>query len=300
MSYIGFFHRHPFATDAYELGFAPGVREDYGYGTCSLPNVDLPVIVLDNNFYDPDIERYLDYFETYDPSVVILGDAYTLIEAKGLNNIATNLKEKYPYKEFVIVPKCRKAFDILDDEIVLGYPMGYSDIQAREFSDLENWRGRKIHLLGASPPKQYAVIEELTQPTLIGDPPADIIGLDWNGAQKVAYYGEYWSHDGWQPADHLSIRETVRESLKEIKQYWQDRGIWPNIEPIDLYGPAIEEPDEHIFMDRGGDPIPTWDALEAAYVEEYEEHGALAFDTEIQKKFIEYREGLTQQSQQTS
>lgn len=47
-------------------------------------------------------------------------------------------------------------------------------------------------------------------------------------------------------------------------------------------------------MDRGGDPIPTRDALEAAYVEEYEEYGTMAFDTETRKKFIEYREGLTQ------
>lgn len=64
------------------------------------------------------------------------------------------------------------------------------------------------------------MIEELTQPTLTGEPPADIVGLDWNGPQKAAYLGEHWSRDGWQPADHLSIRDTVCESLREIKAYW--------------------------------------------------------------------------------
>lgn len=285
--------RHPTATDAYELGFAPGIREDYTYQIDELPNVDLPVVILDNNFHDPDIDRYLDAFETYDPSVAILGDAYTPTDAKRMNRIATDLKDESPYKEFVVVPKCQKAFDILDDEIVLGYPMGYSDVQADDVSERSDWRGRRVHLLGASPPKQYAVIEELTQPTLVGGPPADIVGLDWNGPQKAAYLGEYWSRDGWQPADHLSIRETVQASFEEIKTYWQDRGVWPDTKPIDLYGPAVEEPDEQIFMDRGGAPIPDREALEAAYVAEYEEYGALAFASDTQKQFIEYREGLT-------
>ncbi|NHN64503.1 hypothetical protein G9463_14540, partial [Haloarcula sp. JP-Z28] len=29
--YIGFLHREPFVIDAYRLGFAVGVREDYTY-----------------------------------------------------------------------------------------------------------------------------------------------------------------------------------------------------------------------------------------------------------------------------
>ena len=88
--------------------------------------------------------------------------------------------------------------------------MGDSNIQAREFSELENWLGRKIHLLGASPPKQYAVIEAFTQPTLIGDPPADIVGLDWNGAQKVAYYASTGAAtDGSQPITCPSEKRSV-------------------------------------------------------------------------------------------
>ena len=296
VQYIGFLHRHPYATDAYELGFAPGVREDYRYGTYSVPNVDLPVVVLDNDFHNPDIHRYLEYFEKYDPSVAVLGDAYTPGETEGLNQFATGLKDTYPYKEFVVVPKCARAFSILDEDIVLGYPMGYSDVQAIEYSDLEDWRGRRVHLLGASPPKQYAVIEELTQPLLTGHPPSDIVGLDWTGPQKAAYLGEYWSRTGWKPADHLSIRETVRESLKEIKMFWQKRGVWPSTEPIDLYGPAVDEPDEHIFMDNGGEPIPDREALETAYVATYEEYGSLAFQNKSKKKFIECREGLQKQA----
>jgi len=288
---VGFLHRHPFATDAYELGFAPGVREDYDYGTCSLQNVDLPVVILDNDFRNPDIDRYLDYFETYDPSVAILGDAHTPVEAQGLNQIARQLQDEYPHRKYVIVPKCHDAFDLLDDDLVLGYPMGYSDIQADDYSTTQDWRGQRVHLLGASPTKQYDVIEKLTQPTLISDPPADIVGLDWNGIHKGAYLGEYWTPNGWQPADHLSIRTTVRRSLRETKQFWQEKDVWPETEPIDLFGPAVLEPNKPVYAVNGGD-IETREQLEDAIVTDYEEKGTLAYRNETEQAFLEWRERL--------
>lgn len=176
-------------------------------------------MILDNDFRDPDLDRYLDRFECFDPSVGILGDAYTAGEAEDLDAVAFDLRDEYPFKELVAVPKCSEAFQIFDDDLVLGYPMGYSDIHADDFSEIGDWRDRKVHLLGASPPKQYDVIQRLTQPTLAGDPPADIVGLDWNGMHQVAYHGEYWSRTGWKPADQLLVRETVRTGLEEVKQF---------------------------------------------------------------------------------
>ena len=102
--------------------------------------------------------------------------------------------------------------------------------------------------------------------------------------------GENWKPDGWEPADHHSLRETVRRSLEEIKTYWMKQGVWPATEPRYLYGAAVEEADDLIFMDRGGDPISSREELEAAYVEAYD-RGTWAFDSEAQKRFIEYREG---------
>jgi len=232
----------------------------------------------------------LERFEKHDPAVGILGDAYNTREADELNQAGKELKESYPYKELVVVPKCREAIDVIDDDLVLGYPMGYSDITAEDFSDLCDWRGRRVHLLGASPPRQYEAIQALTQPTLENDPPADIVGLDWNGAQGVAYKGEYWTSEGWQRADHLTIRETVRQSLKEIKEYWQHRGVWPDTEPIELHGPAVQEPDEPVHCVNGTD-IRTREQIEDSIVEEYAE-GTFAFQNEAEKAFVEYRESL--------
>jgi len=245
---------------------------------------------MDNEFRDPDIDRYLEIFNEHDPSIAVLGDAYNRRDAHQLNQIAETILDDNSYKTVIVVPKHQDAFEILSDDVVLGYPNGYSELKPSDYSSLSDWRGRDIHLLGGSPPTQYETIQELTQPVLTGEEPANIIGCDWNGPQKISYLGEYWSRDGWERADHLSIRETVRKSLEEIKAFWQQKDLWPETTPRDIHGPATQEPDELIYMDQGGDLIPDQAGLENAYVQEYKNRGTIAFQSESQKKFIEYHE----------
>lgn len=246
--------------------------------------------MLDNDFHDPDIDRYLDAFDRYDPSVAVLGDAYTPDDAQRYQDVVDELEDSHPYKTYIVVPKSQPALHELDDNVTLGYPNGYSDVQAEDYTDPADWRGEDIHILGGSPPKTWDVIQELTQPTLTSDDPANIVGLDWNGPHKISYMGERWSRKGWKPADHMTIRETVQKSLDEIKKYWQERGVWPDTEPIELYGPPVQYPDRDILMDRGGDPITTRDKMESAYIGEYDDR-TVAFESESQKAFIEWREG---------
>lgn len=274
------------------MGFAPGIREDYTYQIKDLPNVDLPVIFMDNDFEDPDLNRYLERFEKYEPSIAVLGDAYQPRDAEQLNLAAREILEEHRHKQTVVVPKCREAFDILDEDITLGYPNGYSDLKPEDYSTISDWRGRPIHILGGSPEEQWKEIQKLTQPNLTGDPPADIKGVDWNGFQKIAYLGEYYSTDGWKRADHLTIRETVRKSLEEIKAFWQEKDVWPGTTPRNLYGPAVVMPDSDIFMDTGGNPIQSREDVEAAYVQDYQNHGTLAFASETEKNHWEHYEDL--------
>jgi len=310
-AYVGFLYRAPFATDAYELGFTTGIREDYRLQTDGYRNVDLPVVMLDNEFRDPDPNRYVKRFREYEPDVAVLGDADTPKEAREYTQLARDLREEFPSTTFIIVPKCHEAIEIIDTDFVLGYPLGYSSLHADDYSDPADWRGRNIHLLGGSPPVQYEAIQDLTQPTLTGAPPANIVGMDWNGPAKVAYLGEYWSRDGWQPADHLGIRETVRRSLREIRAFWRERGLWPEITPADVYGLAVKEPQDPVWAVSGRniyeepglfapedgptyDPEdPDTDPLEDAIVVEYENGLTLAFRSETERDMIEYQEGLT-------
>ncbi|EMA10053.1 DUF6610 family protein [Haloarcula marismortui] len=286
--YIGFLHREPFVIDAYRLGFAVGVREDYTYQS-SLRNVDVPIEILDNDFRNPDLDRYIERFEQYEPSVGMLGDAYDQQEARRYNQAARELKRKFPGTEVIIVPKCRDAIDVIDEDIVLGYPMGYSDQTADEYTDIVDWRGRRVHLLGASPTKQYPVIEELTQPRVTGQEPADIVGVDWNGIHLAALHGEYFSPHGYGSADQLSIRETVQQSLRHIRSYWKSRGVWPTVKKDRT--PLTAEPMDPVWAADGS--TATVSGLEDAIVVEYENGQTLAYRSQHERDRVEYRAGLT-------
>lgn len=291
--YVAFLHRHPFVTDAYRLGFLPGIREDYSFQTNDLANVETPVLMVDNDFRRPDAERYVARIRNLaqPPWVCVLGDAATPNQAHEYTRLAHTLLDDFPATEFVIVPKCQEAIEIIDDRFVLGYAMGYSDVQTQDFSEVNDWRGRRVHLLGASPPKQFAAIQHLTQPTLSGEPPADIVGLDWNGPQRVAYLGEYWSREGWQSADHLSIRATVRRSLREMRRFWQERDVWPAETPAERVGPPVREPDDPVFAANGAD-IRERETLEDAIVVDYEGGQTLAYRSETERAYVEYHAGL--------
>jgi len=88
-----------------------------------------------------------------------------------------------------------------------------------------------------APPKQLEAIQQLTRPTLSADPPADIVGVDWNGLHRGAQFGEFWTADGWddsgRDADHVTVRKTVRHSLARIREFWKSHGIWPETTPQD-------------------------------------------------------------------
>lgn len=316
--YVAFLSRHPFATDAHDLGFVTGVREDCRLQIDHLRNVDVPLGMLDNDFKNPDLERYLETFRACEPEVGVVGDAPTPEDAHHFVDAARDLKRDYPDATLIIVPKCRDAIDIIGTAdvpgtpLVLGYSMGYSDVLAEDFSEISDWRGHRVHLLGASPTKQWVAIQQLTQPTLTGDPPADIVGLDWNGAHKVAYNGESWSRNGWQRADHLSIRETVRRSLSEMRAFWEECGVWPDGPTIrDRHGPAVREPDDSVWAATGAgidEPSPSpgpdeWEnrvdynddethPIEHAIVVTYEDGRTLAYRSETERDYIEYHEGL--------
>jgi hypothetical protein len=318
--YIGFLHRAPFATEAFSLGFVTGAREDCRIQDSNLRNVDIPILMLDNDFNKPDLDRYLTRFREVKPEIGVVGDARTPEDAHTFVNAARDLKAEYPDATLIIVPKCREAIDIVanaevsGESLVLGYAMGRSDTKAWHFSDIADWRGHRVHLLGASPPKQWRVIQELTQPNLTGDPPADIIGLDWNGPQGIAYKGESWSREGWQDADFLTIRETVHRSLREMRAFWEERGVWPadGTTPVERLGLAVKEPDDPIWAANGGDlsdpdslgspdewaelvdyededgPYP----IEQAIVVTYEDGRTLAYRTQTERNYVEYHEGL--------
>jgi|AntDeeMetagen134_2_1112570.scaffolds.fasta_scaffold00556_15 hypothetical protein len=168
-AYVAFLHRVPFTIDALTLGFLPGFREDCTYQQSQFDTLECPVGMLDNDFRNPDLDRYVDRALEYEPDVGIIGDAYDAAEAQSYVDTIREVQKRLPKTEFIIVPKCRAAIEAIPEDITLGYSRGYAETLAHDFSDPVDWRGRRVHILGGSPPKQLEVVEQLTQPTLTVD-----------------------------------------------------------------------------------------------------------------------------------
>lgn len=138
--YVAFLHRAPFVVDALALGFLPGFREDCGYQETQYQNLNLPVGILDNDFRNPDLERFVDRFFEHEPRVGVIGDVYEPADVDDHVTAAREIRGSYPEAELIIVPKSRAVIDAIPDDIVLGYSRGYADRLAHEFSDPADWR----------------------------------------------------------------------------------------------------------------------------------------------------------------
>ena len=278
---VAFLHRAPFALDAYQLGFLPGFREDCGYQQTQYQDLNIPVGMLDNDFRNPDLERYVARFFEYEPRVGVIGDAYDVDEVEDYVAAAREIQGSYPEADLIIVPKCRAVIDAIPEDLVLGYSRGYADRLAHEFSEPTDWRDRRVHILGGNPPKQLDVIEQLTRPTLTDEPPADIVGLGWNGLHRGAQFGEFRTADGWddsgRDADHVTVRKTVRHSLARLNEFWTSHGIWPDSTPqddsfeIEYEGPAPSDLDGAACTECRAN---VWTTRRGPFVAEYDS-GAL-------------------------
>lgn len=63
--------------------------------------------------------------------------------------------------------------------------------------------------------------------------------------------------------------------------------MWPEMEPIDIHGPASVEPAENVYTDSG-DHIRTWADLEHAVPGG---DGERVYTSEKAKQFVEWRDG---------
>jgi hypothetical protein len=311
-AYIAFTHRIPFALSAYRLGFAPGFSEEYRFRSPG-PNCQMPAIFLDNNFRDPDLDRWLSLFETTQPKIGVLGDADTRAEARRYVTVAEQLRDAYPGFEPVVVPKC-DCFDLIPDDIIIGFAEGAAVADGKaathplDFSEYADWRGRRVHILGGTPPRQYKVIEALTHETQFTNSlPADIVGCDYNGFYPAGH-GAYWTRDGWvspneelgtkycrqywvdqgyiQPAPgrdahEYSLLEKVHIGLHEAKRFWRERDLWPTTHPRDVYGPAVHAPTDDQLAD--GTPVAyTERELQAGHLRTVDDKKGVAGDDRIE------------------
>lgn len=104
-------------------------------------------------------------------------------------------------------------------------------------------------------------------------------------------YGEFWTCDGYQDAVGLTLQEQADRALKEIRQFWEDKDLFPETTPEDLAGPAIQHPDKPVFA-NSGKAMRSYRDFETAYIGEYKKHGKLGFKSKRAKRWFEHREDV--------
>ena len=252
VNWVVFTGRYPYVFDAARLGFGIGHREDSSYQWVP-DEVSLPVHFLDNEYLDADLDRFIDRVFEYEPEIAVVGDIYDASSLREHIDAANEIWGSYPDTNIIIVPKCEGILPEIPDEFVLGYPNGSSPIQATDIATYDEWRSvsNQIHILGGTPLSAYAEIVNLTQESITGKPPADIVGVDWNGYQRYAEdHGDYAAATGgWHRNlrdQYPPKRDLIRYSLLNAKHYWISQNIWPDTDPT-----TIQTRDELLAADAG-------------------------------------------------
>ncbi|SRR5258708_3716139 len=176
---------NPLLVDiAYEEGWLPGVRSD-----ASLTKYD-PIFV-DVDYKHPDFEKHLGVVARYRPKYATVPDlSEQEVSQADVNRALHQAEQLQPHCETVfIVPKLSGQIALLPPSIAIGYsvPSKYGGAQY----PIWELAGRRIHLLGGSPRKQFQAYLHLSAI-------ADVISTDGNYSQLMATrYGEYWQKDKW-------------------------------------------------------------------------------------------------------
>jgi len=108
--------------------------------------------MLDNDFRNPNLDRFVDRFFEHEPWVGVIGDVYERDDVDDHVAAAREIQASYPEAELIIVPKSRSVIDAIPEDLVLGYSRGHADRLAHEFSEPTDWRGRHVHILGGARP----------------------------------------------------------------------------------------------------------------------------------------------------
>jgi len=214
---VAFLHRAPFALGAYELGFLPGFREDWLSA--------VPVHAARHPGRDAR-QRFPEPRSGAVRRSVLRARTTGRCHRRRLRTrrhqrlhvaAARQIQASYPEAELIIVPKSRTVIDAIPEDLVLGFHEAM--LTAWRTNSPTRPTGAVAHPSSAGSQTTRA-IRQLTDRPLSADPPAGIVGVDWNGLHRGAQFGEFWTTDGWddsgRDADHVNHRlRTVRHNLAE-------------------------------------------------------------------------------------
>lgn len=201
---------------AFQAGWLLGFRSDKNMG--GSPH---PVSFIDVEYKKPDFKRHLEIVQRYHPKYATIPDlSEKEVSKQDITRAIDQAKQLAPYCEIVlIVPKLSGQIEMIPQDIAIGYsvPSGYGGAQY----PLWELAGRRVHLLGGSPRKQFQTYLHLSAI-------ATVISADGNYAHKMAVsYAMYWQRHKWhyhplkQSGGKDLYAECWRLSCRNIRAYWQ-------------------------------------------------------------------------------
>ena len=119
----------------------------------------------------------------------------------------------------IIIPKIPGICKQIPEDYVIGIsiPTSYAGF----LPEVAELRGRKVHLLGGSPPQQREVFWYLSSFDV------EIGSVDINCHSKASDYGSYWNGQRWYDKDRdwIGKYEAFRRSCKGIMNMWRQMGL---------------------------------------------------------------------------
>jgi len=184
-----------FCCLAVKSGWKYGTRSsDLACGAAGYWDTHRPGFV-DNHYHDYDHDRHLDVVKYWRPKYATVRDIMSPEQCKAddiefyeTGQILEWAEELGEYAENVIViPKTMEGLEAIPDKYVIGYsvPTSYGGTPI----PFDALAGRRIHLLGGSPKKQFQYYSML---------PDDVVSLDNNYILKTARYASVFAPDGSQ------------------------------------------------------------------------------------------------------
>jgi len=179
------------------------------------------VCFVDIDYKHPDFERHIRIVAHCQPKYAVVPDLSEIyVSQEDVERALYQARELAQVCDIpLIVPKLSGQIAPLPGEIAIGYsvPSRYGGASY----PLWELAGRRVHLLGGSPRKQFQVYLHLSGI-------AEVVSVDGNYAQKQAVrYAEYWDGKRW--VDHEQTKskakdlylDCFRRSCQTIRKGWE-------------------------------------------------------------------------------
>jgi hypothetical protein len=177
-----FCHRYEFAIIADQLGYRIGTRADslqtnQVHKTLSEGH---SIDFVDNNFKDPDWERFEEAVKITNPLYTVLPDVYDEQSLEGIVTFGYRLEERYDVTP-IIVPKYDIDVTEIPENWIIGFsvPSGYGETDV----SITRFTSHPVHLLGGSHKSQIEFANEAIESGVT------IFSIDGNSFAKGASFG---------------------------------------------------------------------------------------------------------------